>query len=85
MISETVANSLTGNKPSYGQGVSGGAGMANVSKKTAGSPETAGCRPGVVTIVDVQNVVDPQVRESFYLLLMYLLCMLLFKLQSIMS
>ena len=65
MISETVANSLTGNKVTYGQGVGGVVGAGNMSKKTAGSPEAAGCRPGVVTIVDVQNVVDPQVIVYF--------------------
>jgi len=60
MLSETVANSLSGNKPygGSGGGVSGGSGSG---RKGSGSPDSPGCRPGVVTVVDVQSVVDPQV------------------------
>jgi len=59
MLSETVANSLSGNKPySSGGGVGGGGGSG---RKGSGSPDSPGCRPGVVTVVDVQSVVDPQV------------------------
>lgn len=64
MIGETVANSLSGSAP---QNVGGGVSASSMSKKTVVSPEAAaaaGCRPGVVTIVDVQNVVDPQVSAS---------------------
>lgn len=59
MLGETVANSFSGNKP-YGSGgaVSGGSGS---NRKGSGSPDSPGCRPGVVTVVDVQSVVDPQV------------------------
>ena len=46
-----MASSLTGNKPASSSGV----------KKVVGQLDTSGCRPGVVTIVDVQDVVDPQV------------------------
>jgi len=60
MLSETVANSLSGNKAysSGGGGVGGGSGSG---RKGSGSPDSPGCRPGVVTVVDVQSVVDPQV------------------------
>jgi hypothetical protein len=65
MISETVANSLTGNKPPYGSSSGGGTGGGQLAKKTVGSIEASGCRPGVVTVIDVQNVVDPQVNSCF--------------------
>jgi len=60
MLGETVANSFSGNKPySSGGGVGGGSGSGR--KGSSGSPDSPGCRPGVVTVVDVQSVVDPQV------------------------
>jgi len=62
MLSETVANSLSGNKAySSGVGVGGGSGSG---RKGSGSPDSPGCRPGVVTVVDVQSVVDPQVTAA---------------------
>jgi len=62
MLGETVANSISGNKP-YGSscGVVSGGGGAGPARKGNGSPDSPGCRPGVVTVVDVQSVVDPQV------------------------
>jgi len=69
MLSETVANSLSGSKQySGGGGVSSGGGSG---RKGSGSPDSPGCRPGVVSVVDVQSVVDPQVTAvqlfSFHL------------------
>jgi len=39
----------------------GGGGSGSGRKGSSGSPDSPGCRPGVVTVVDVQSVVDPQV------------------------
>jgi len=62
MLGETVANSLSGNKPYSSGGVSvGGTGSG---RKGSGSPDSPGCRPGVVSVVDVQSVVDPQVTAA---------------------
>jgi len=62
MLGETVANSLSSNKTySSGVGVSGSSGTG---RKGSGTPDSPGCRPGVVTVVDVQSVVDPQVTKS---------------------
>lgn len=48
-IGETLASSMTGNKPS-------------ATKRIPSVAETgSNCRPGVVTIIDIQNVVDAQV------------------------
>lgn len=68
MISETVTNSLTGSKPSFTPTVVGGGtyGPGSTKKSGSGSPETYGCRTGIVTVVDVQNVVDPQVGLIVY-------------------
>jgi len=60
MLGETVANSLSGNK-AYSGGVGVGGGGSGSGRKRTGSPDSPGCRPGVVTVVDVQSVVDPQV------------------------
>jgi len=63
MLGETVANSFSGNKAySGGGGVSSGSGSGR--KGSGGSPDSPGCRPGVVTVVDVQSVIDPQVNST---------------------
>jgi len=60
MLGETVANSFSGNKP-YSSGGGVGSGTGSSRKGSGGSPDSPGCRPGVVSVVDVQSVVDPQV------------------------
>lgn len=64
MLGETVANSFSGNKP-YGSGGVVVSGSGSGRKGSGGSPDSPGCRPGVVTVVDVQSVVDPQVTAVY--------------------
>jgi len=60
MLGETVANSLSGSNKSHSGAGSVGSGGGS-GRKGSGSPDSPGCRPGIVTVIDVQSVVDPQV------------------------
>lgn len=60
MLGETVANSLSGSSKAYSSTGSVGGSSGSGNRKSSGGSvyDAAGCRPGVVSVVDVQTVTE---------------------------